>query len=85
MWYKAASVSQTVEKIADELIRARIKKAYVAKTYRFPTKYESDIAMKKVKYKIKMHYGSVYSMRKDLMERKISKLVDQILDDMNIV
>ena len=85
MWYVTASVEQTVNKIAEELIRNRIRRAYVAAKNQYPTNYDLQLAMKRVKHKIKTQYNSIFFLRKETMEKKIAKLVDQVLSELKIV
>jgi hypothetical protein len=81
MWYRIASAQTAVEKVAQALIKQRIRKEFLNRTYRFPSKYELKIIEKRVNHLIKKKYSSIYRMRKDKLERKIKKLVDEVFQD----
>jgi hypothetical protein len=84
MWYKEASVSDSVGKVSDELIINRIRKEFLKTHSRFPCTSEQDRIFKRVKNFIKKRYNSIYYLRKELLERKINNIINEVFEVMNL-
>jgi hypothetical protein len=83
MWYKKASIENIVDKISNELLINRIRRAFLKKYSRFPDHIELDSILKRIKGFVKKRHNSLYYMRKENLERKVLKLVDEILEEFN--
>ena len=83
MWYVKASVENSVNTLSEELITARVRKAFLKKYSRFPDSQELKMFINRITSYIKRRHNSIYYMRKEQLEKKILKLIDEILEESN--
>jgi len=79
-----AVVSDSVDKLSNELIINKIRKEYLKTHCRFPSQSELDRILKRVRNLIKKRYNSIYYLRKDMLERKITTIIDEVFSALRI-
>lgn len=75
-----ASVENTVNRLADELISVKIRKEFLNKNNRFPSRSEEGQIKKRVYNLIKKRFNSIYDMRNEKLERKIQNLISEVFE-----